>query len=158
MLQRCTGHARNRGTNVTRAATSEGIDPALIEDPYPFQQHLGFRITDWREDFARFELPVAAHLGNRYNIPHGGVYASLIDTAMGFAGCYTGSRNDRRLAMTLSLNVNFLAQPKGTLLIAQGQRTGGGRKTFFAEAVIFDDTGIKVATGSGAFRYRSGGA
>ena len=34
------------------------IDPLLVEDPYPFQRHLGFYITDWREDYARFELPL----------------------------------------------------------------------------------------------------
>ena len=131
------------------------MDPGLIEDPYEFQKLLGFELVDWSEGFARFELPLTDKLGNRYGIPHGGVYASILDTAMGFAGCFTGSAQDRRLAMTLSLNVNFLAQPKGGMLIAEGRRTGGGRKSYFAEAVVLDDTGEKVATGTGVFRYRS---
>jgi uncharacterized protein (TIGR00369 family) len=130
------------------------LDQALVEEDYPYQSTLGFRITGWREDWARFELPLGIHLGNRYGIPHGGVYATLLDTAMGFAGCYTGSPEDRQLAMTLTLNVSFLAQPQGRLLIAEGRRIGGGRSTFFAEGVIHDETGVKVATGSGAFRYR----
>jgi acyl-coenzyme A thioesterase PaaI-like protein len=33
------------------------IDPALVEDPYPLQKHMGFYITDWSEGYARFELP-----------------------------------------------------------------------------------------------------
>lgn len=131
------------------------LDPALVEDPYAFQSLLGFRMTDWSEDYARFELPVTEALGNRYGIPHGGVYATLLDTVMGFAACYTGDPENRRLAMTLSLNVNYLAQPAGSLLIAEGRRTGGGRKSFFADALITDDIGIKVATGTGVFRYRS---
>ena len=94
------------------------LDPALVERPYPFQNLVGFRILEWSEDFARFELPMGEHLGNRYGIPHGGVYATLLDTVMGFAGCFTGSAEDRRLAMTLSLNVNYLAVPQGDRLVS----------------------------------------
>lgn len=130
------------------------MDLSLIEDPYEFQKLLGFRLVEWSEDYARFELPIGAHLGNRYGIPHGGVYATLIDTVMGFAACYTGDPARRRLAMTLSLNVNYLAQPQGRLLIAEGRRTGGGRRSFFAEATVTDDSGARIATGTGVFRYR----
>lgn len=132
------------------------LDPALIEDPYELQKLLGFEIAEWSDGYARWEMPVTAKIGNRYGIPHGGVYATLLDTAMGFAGCFTGSREDRRLAMTLSLTVNFLAQPTGKTLITEAHMTGGGRKTFFAEAVISDETGARLATGTGVFRYRSG--
>lgn len=132
------------------------LDPALIEDPYELQKLMGFEIVDWSEGYARWQMPVTAKIGNRYGIPHGGVYATLLDTAMGFAGCFTGSHEDRRLAMTLSLTVNFLAQPTGKTLVAEAHTTGGGRKTFFAEAVISDDTGARLATGTGVFRYRSG--
>ncbi|MBV7377841.1 PaaI family thioesterase [Maritimibacter dapengensis] len=131
------------------------VDPALIEDPYELQKLMGFRITDWSEGYARWELPMSAKLGNRYGIPHGGVYATLLDTAMGFAGCYTGTSDERRLAMTLSLNVNYLSQPKGDLLVAEAHKVGGGRKTFFAEASVMDENGTTLATGTGVFRYRS---
>lgn len=133
------------------------LDPNLIEPPYPFQAHLGFRQTGWQKDYARFELPLAEFLGNRYGLPHGGVYATLLDTVMGFSGCFTGDAENRRLAMTLSLNTAFLSRPLGKLLIGEGRRTGGGQKTFFAEGVIHDETGEKIATGSGVFRYRSPG-
>ena len=92
---------------------------------------------------------------NRYGIAHGGVHAVMLDTVMGYCGCYTGDRDDPKLAMTLSLNVNYIGQAKGNVLIAEGRRTGGGRKTFFAEATIMDELGTKVATGTGVFRYRS---
>ncbi|MFT4717419.1 MAG: hypothetical protein ACI861_002236 [Paracoccaceae bacterium] len=127
----------------------------LIEVPYPLMAHLGFRMIDWAPDFARFELPLEHHLMNRYGIPHGGVYATLLDTVMGYCGCYTGSAENKRMAMTLSLNVNFLSRPKGKLLIATGNLTGGGRKTFFAEGLVVDETGERIATATGVFRYRS---
>jgi uncharacterized protein (TIGR00369 family) len=130
------------------------LDPNLVEDIYPLQKHLGFRMVAWQPDYCRFELPLQPFLMNRYGIPHGGMHATLLDTVMGFAGCYTGDRDAPRLGMTLSLNVNFLAQARGGMLIGEGRRTGGGRKTFFAEGVVTDEFGTRVATGSGVFRYR----
>ena len=127
----------------------------LLEDPYEYQKLIGFEIVDWSADFAKLHLPMAAKHGNRYGIPHGGVHATLLDTCMGFAGCYTGDRDTPQLAMTLSLTVQYLSRPKGKLLIASGTKTGGGRKTFFAEGPITDETGELIAKGTGTFRYRS---
>jgi uncharacterized protein (TIGR00369 family) len=127
---------------------------APFEDAYPFQAHLGFVMTGWSQDFARAELALGPQHGNRYGLPHGGIYATLLDTVMGFCGCFTGSADDRRYAMTLSLTTQFLSRPKGTILIAEGRRTGGGSRTFFAEGAVSDETGEICATGSGVFRYR----
>jgi uncharacterized protein (TIGR00369 family) len=135
--------------------THKPLDPALEETPYELQKHLGFRITHWDVDYARLELPIGDHLMNRAGMPHGGVYATLLDTAMGFAGCYTGEKVLRRFALTLSMTTNFLSRPKGALLITEGWRIGGGAKTFFAESTVSDDTGEVIARGSGAFKYRS---
>lgn len=129
----------------------------LLEDPYEYQKLIGFEIVEWMQDHAKLHLPLAAKHGNRYGIPHGGVHATLLDTCMGFAGCYTGDRDTPQLAMTLSLTVQYLSRPKGELLIATGTKTGGGRKTFFAEGHIMDETGELIAKGTGTFRYRSVG-
>lgn len=134
--------------------TDQTIDPALVEDPYPLQKHLGFKITAWSEGFARFELPMEEHLMNRYGIAHGGVHATLADTVMGYCGCYTGDPDNRALAMTLNLSVNYIGPLKGKTMIAEGRVTGGGRKTFFAEAVIMDEDGNTAARATGVFRRR----
>lgn len=133
------------------------LDPSLVEDPYPFQRHMGFYLADWRPDYARFELPVEDFLMNRYGILHGGIMSVLADTVMGYAGCYTGDPENRKLGMTLNLNLNYLGQVQGKVLIAEGFRTGGGRKSFFAEAKLADELGNSVAGATGVFRYRSGG-
>ena len=134
--------------------TKPDLDPDIVEEPYPFQSHLGFDFDAWRPDYCRLVLPLAPALMNRYGIPHGGIHAAMLDSAMGFAGCYTGNRDAPLLAMTLSLNVNYLGQAHGGTLITEGTRTGGGRKTFFAEGRVTDDHGTLVATGTGVFRYR----
>lgn len=125
------------------------------EAPYPYQQLLGFRLVDWKTDYSRFELPLETKHQNRYGIPHGGVYATMLDTVMGFCGCYTGDISTKRLAMTLSMTTDFLSRPTGDLLICEGYRTGGGARTFFARGEIKDREGTLVAVGTGVFRYRS---
>ena len=129
--------------------------PPAQETPYPLQAHLGFVLTNWKKNFCHLELPLEPFLMNRFGVPHGGVHAVLLDTVMGYAGCFTGDANAQRFTVTLSLNVNFLAQSRGKILFAEGWRIGGGRRIFFAEGQVKDDTGELVATGTGTFRYRS---
>ncbi|MFP4451383.1 MAG: PaaI family thioesterase [Rhodosalinus sp.] len=132
------------------------MDRRFVEEPYPFQSHLGFNLTEWREGFARFEQPTLEHLGNRHGNLHGGVHATLLDTAMGYAGCWTGDPDRRQMALTLSLTVNYLGRSEGLRMIAEARLTGGGRRTFFAEGEVRDEDGVVLATGSGVFRYRDG--
>lgn len=132
-------------------------DPDLFEPPSPLAEALGFRMTDWSDGFARIEAPLAPHLMNRQGLPHGGVYAALLDTAMGFCGCFTGDPNDKQNALTLSMNVSFLAQAKGVQLTAEARVTGGGRSTYFASGTVHDETEALIATSTGVFRYRRKG-
>jgi uncharacterized protein (TIGR00369 family) len=125
-----------------------------LDETSCFQDLLGYRLTQWRDGFARIEQDLLAHLGNRSGIPHGGVYATMLDTAMGYTGVWAPEGQPRVYALTLSLTVNFVAQPKGKRLICDANLTGGGRTTFFTEAKLYDDLGTLVATGSGAFRRR----
>jgi len=128
----------------------------LTAEPYQLQQVLGYRITEWREGLAVVELALTALHTNRHGTPHGGIYATLIDTAAGFSGTYAGEGKPPRRAMTLSLNCNFIALPRGTRLIATGRRSGGGRRSFFASVELHDETGLLIATGQAALRYRDG--
>ncbi len=135
--------------------STQDLDPGLVEHPYPLQRHLGFAVTAWREDYARLEIPLTETLLNRQGLPHGGVHATLLDSAMGYAGCFTGDPKRRQMALTLSMTVNYLAQASGTGLIAEGWRRGGGQKTYFAEGRVRDENDTIVATATGVFRYRS---
>ncbi|MBY6200872.1 PaaI family thioesterase [Maritalea mobilis] len=130
------------------------LNPVLREDPYAIQQHLGYEVTGWTKDWARVEMDLAPHIMNRQGIPHGGIHATLLDTAMGYAGCFTGDLGRKQNAMTLSMTVNYVGQPKGRRLIAEGRRVGGGRSTYFAEAELRDETGAVLSRATGVFRYR----
>lgn len=132
------------------------MDPSLVEAPSPLQSHIGYRLTEWRDGYARLDLAMEPYLMNRHGLVHGGIHSVLCDTAMGFSGCHTGDPEQRKLAMTLNLNMNFLGQARGDHLVAEGWRTGGGARTFFAEAKVTDAEGTLVATATGVFRIRSG--
>lgn len=132
------------------------MDETLREAPYPFQAHLGFEIAEWREGFARFEQPMATHLANRHGNLHGGVHATLLDTAMGYAGCWTGDPERRQLALTLSLTVNYQGRSSGRRMIAEARKTGGGRRIFYAEGEVRDEAGVLLASATGVFKYFDG--
>lgn len=124
------------------------------EPPSAFSLHLGYELTDWSEGYARYEMPVTEVIRNRQGLPHGGVHATLLDSTMGLSGCWTGDPDRRVMALTLSLNVQYIGRPAGTRLICEARRTGGGRRTFFAEGSLTDETGALLAKGTGVFRYR----
>lgn len=132
-------------------------DPLAAEPPYPYQELIGFRIVEWRENHAVVELPVATKHYNRHGLPHGGVLASLLDTSFGFASCWCPYPGRVRRAMTLSLTMNYVGQLKGDTMRATGWVTGGGRRSFFAAGKIEDDTGALLATASAAMRWRGNG-
>lgn len=134
---------------------SDDLDPRLIERAYPLQNHLGMEMTAWSDGAATVELPIRDFIANRQGLPHGGIHATLLDSAMGYAGCYTGDPDRKQNALTLSMTVNYVGQARGTRLIAEARKTGGGNKTYFAEGSCYDDLGNLLATATGVFRYRS---
>jgi uncharacterized protein (TIGR00369 family) len=115
---------------------------------------IGYRLTRWEPDFAEIALELGPEHHNRGHVAHGGVLATLIDTACGFAGCWAPN-GESRAAVTLSMTTQFLAPGRSGRLIATGRKVGGGRGVFFATAEIRDAAGTLVARGEGVFRYRN---
>lgn len=120
-----------------------------------FQQLMGYRLVEWAPDRAVVAYEVRADHLNRTGRLHGGVIASLLDTAAGYAGCHCDVPGETRTTVTLSITVNFLASAVEGSLRIEGRRTGGGRRLFFSEAKAIDHQGRVVATAVGTFRYVS---
>src|SRR5262245_39285852 len=95
-----------------------------------FNRHLQMKVVEWREGEVTVELTVADFMRNRHGIVHGGVVATLIDAAAGYAGNYCPFPGRQRLCATISLSTNFLAPAKDGKLIAKGRVRGGGRSIF----------------------------
>ena len=73
-----------------------------------FARLLGYRLARWEPDRAEVVLELGSQHQNRGHVAHGGVLATLIDTACGFAGCWA-PEGQTRAAVTLSLTTQFLA-------------------------------------------------
>ena len=129
----------------------------LSAPPYPLQKALDYHIVEWSDGYSRVELNLAELHNNRHGIPHRGIYSILIDTAAGFSGTWRAPPEPAAMAMTLSLNVDFVGLPTGKKLIAIGRRSGGGKNIFFSRIELHDDEGTLVATGSATLRYRRTG-
>ncbi|RMD62858.1 MAG: PaaI family thioesterase [Alphaproteobacteria bacterium] len=121
----------------------------------PFATLVGYELTAWHTDEATVALSVTDRHINRSGVVHGGVIATLIDTACGFAGCYRPPPQEGRRAMTLALTTQFIAPAvAGMRITAHARRTGGGRQIFFASCEVRDQDGRLIASGEGTFRYR----
>ena len=122
----------------------------------PFNALIGFRISEWRDDEVVLELALRPELLNRSGILHGGVLATLIDAAGGFAGCYSATPGEPRRALSLSLTTNFTGQARDGTVRVVARRRGGGRKVFFSSIEVFNAAGDLIALGEGTYRYRRG--
>ncbi len=130
--------------------------------PTPLYQHgnfaelIGYRLTAWTENAAEISFEAEARHMNRSGLLHGGVMATVIDAACGFAGCYEPPPGRGRRALTLSLTTQYIGPvPAGARLTATATRTGGGQTIFFSNCEVRDAEDRLVATGSGTFKYRS---
>lgn len=119
-----------------------------------YQQFMGYRIVNWREGLAVAELTVGPQHLNSSGVLHGGVLMSLVDTACGYAGCFSAEPGGRRRAFTLSLTTSFTAPVTGGIVKAVGRVRFGGSRTFFCDAEVFDENDNVVAIGQGTFQYR----
>jgi len=91
---------------------------------------------------------------NRNGSLHGGLHATLMDAAAGFAASrfLAGPGAEIVPVVTLSLTTNFLAPAVSGQVVAVGHVTGGGYKIVYANAEIRAEDGTVVSTCTGVFR------
>ncbi len=124
-----------------------------------FWQHLGVEVQDAREGWVRLRLPVRDALCNAAGAPvHGGVYAALVDMAVGSAlGTLREASEGGVRQTTLDLNVSFLAAARGGDLLAEGRILRHGRTIVFGEASVTDAEGRLLAVGRATYMILPGG-
>ncbi len=119
----------------------------------PFNRHLGMRIIQWEEGRVRLACTVQDFMGNRSGAVHGGVTATLIDAACGYAVTHPLPDGTIRLAVTLSMTINYTGAAREGELTIDAIRKGGGNTITFAEATITNAEGAQVAFGMATLRY-----
>ena len=121
-----------------------------------FQRQIGYRLVRWEQDYAEIELDAGEAHTNRSGLIHGGVHATLLDSAAGLAGVFCTVPGNVIRATTLSFSVQFIAAAKTGMMRAIGRKRGGGSRIFFAAAEIRDAKGTLIASGEGSYRYIPG--
>ena len=109
-------------------------DNSLYEGTY--LEFLGFRLTAWRNGFARIEMPVRPEQRNTIGYLHGGVISSLLDIVGGVAGSY-GIADDY-VSITVNINCNFMAPHQAKKAVAEGELVRKTGSLFFATAKLYD--------------------
>lgn len=101
------------------------------------------------EDTYTMSIPITPFIHNPLKMPHGGILAVLLDTAMG--GLATDSLSEEFAAVTTNLSINYIASAKEGNLHAQARFSHKGRQTMVIEGEIVDDQGKRIAIGTGSF-------
>ncbi|WP_421783735.1 PaaI family thioesterase [Kiloniella litopenaei] len=118
-----------------------------------FGQHMGYRLVEWTEGSASIALTITECHLNSAGIMHGGVLATLIDTACGYTLIHNPDPKKRNRAVTLSLNTQFAASAKtGDELIATGLLKGGGKHIKFLSCDVKNQHGQLIGHGEAVMK------
>ena len=112
----------------------------------PFPTHLWFRLAAIEFDSARIELDVQQCHLQPFGIVHGGVLATIIDTAT-FWAVFMRLPQDAGL-VNIDLKLNYLAPVSDGRLVGEGRCIRSGRTLSYAEAKVKDEKGTLLAHGT----------
>lgn len=116
-----------------------------------FTLGLGLRGEGAGAGWAAIGLDIDDRHMNRNGIAHGGVIATLLDSASGLACIFDDNGAVMRTVVTVSLTTNFLRPVTSGRLTATA-RVRAGRRTFTVDCDCVDADGVLVATSMGVFQ------
>ena len=116
------------------------------EEKIPFNVLCGFRVTRWTPDGVTMETDYDERLGNSLGSMHGGVLATLVDTAANAAVAAGPEYRPGSSIATVDMTVQYLG-PVTDRLVVDAVCTKRGRQLTFAEVTAHDATGEIVGRG-----------
>jgi uncharacterized protein (TIGR00369 family) len=112
----------------------------------PFPQHMQMQIESIAPDRCRIVLDADERHRQPFGIVHGGVYATLIDTATFWAAFLRIP--DGAGLVNVDLKLNYLQSVTDGRLTAEGFCIRAGRTISYAEARVMDEAGTLLAHGT----------
>ncbi len=129
-----------------RAAVAE-LMPAT-----PYLAGLGIVIERYEPDDVRLRLPFRADLTNDGTYYHGGVIASVMDTA-GAAAAWSNHDFDKGArASTVAMSIQYVGACKQSDLLCSARAVKRGKELTFTEITATDAAGAVVAHGVQTYR------
>ena len=121
----------------------------------PFIGHLGVVFDRYEPDDVVLRLPFRQDLTNDGVVYHGGVVASVIDTA-GAAAAWSNHDFDRGAkASTVSMTVNYVGACRESDLVCTARTVRRARELIFTEIEATDADGRIVASAIQTYRITS---
>lgn len=118
----------------------------------PFMGFLGVVFDRYEPDDVVLRLPFRADLTNDGIVYHGGVVASMLDSA-GAAAAWSNHDFDKGArASTVSMTVQYLGAAKTSDLVCHGRAVKRGRELIFTEITASDADGNVVAQALQTYR------
>jgi uncharacterized protein (TIGR00369 family) len=130
----------NRGTGSGYPDSWNFIRSAVNNSP--FYLHIGMRLVEFTPQGSRMELKVKPEHKNIWNTAHGGVLASLLDSACGLAT--VPLREGNETTVTQDLHIKYMAPLREGIITAYGQVVHKGKGSIMTEAEAFDESGVLV--------------
>lgn len=112
----------------------------------PFFKHMWMVVTEIGIGYSVVAAEIRREHMNPFGGPHGGAYASLIDTAA-YWSVYCDLPEENGL-VSIDLKVDFLAPALDEKVIIKGRRIKSGRTICLSEAKMFDGNGRILAHGT----------
>jgi uncharacterized protein (TIGR00369 family) len=111
----------------------------------PFMGWMGLVFDKYEPDDVVVRLPFREELTNDGVVYHGGVIASMLDTA-GAAAAWSNHDFDKGVrASTVSMSVQYVGAAKQSDLLCHGRTVKRGRELIFTEITASDADGNVVA-------------
>jgi acyl-CoA thioesterase len=111
----------------------------------PLAKLLGMRLVDIRVGEADIQLEMHDDLRQVHGVLHGGVTATLIDTAMAFA--VRTYLPDGEPTATVDMTVHFLRPHFEGTAVCKAKVVKPGKRIFTVSAEVMNDEGKLIATG-----------
>jgi uncharacterized protein (TIGR00369 family) len=114
------------------------------EKKIAFNALCGFRVTRWDRDGVTMEVDFEERLSNSLGSMHGGVIATLIDTAANGAVAAQDDYEPRSPMNTVSMSVQYLAAARERLVV-EARCTKRGQQLTYVEVAASNGAGTPVA-------------
>jgi uncharacterized protein (TIGR00369 family) len=110
---------------------------------------LQFKTTLIDEKTLEMEMPNSPLLDNSIGIVHGGLTATLLDTALGTLASHVPG--NKKGAVTVELKVDFLTPGIGEKFICRAEVVHNGRQLVRMEGKVRNEKGNLIASATGTF-------
>lgn len=106
--------------------------------------------TQYDEGQCTVTMPITPISHNSFNMPHGGIIATLSDNAMGFL-INKDLHPEGKGAVTTNMTIHYVKASTEKTIIATAKYLHKGRQTIVMECTVTQPDGRKIAYATGSF-------